>query len=120
MSDLVDTIYPYIKRMKPEKVKVYCNEEVKNALQSIDVSGRIDFTVADTCDVVITDTYDVVITDGNDLDKDYSLVHPSGIFVGNNHNEMSVKETLAKFRRANKIGTPILVANGVFFWYKRG
>jgi hypothetical protein len=110
-NNLVNTIYPYIKRMKPEKVKVYCNEETKNALQSLDKSDKIVFDYAET--------YDVVITNGNDLANDYSLLHSSGIFVGDRHNEIPVKEALGKFRREEKIGTPILVANGVYFWYKR-
>lgn len=111
MTDLVNTIYPYLKRMKQEKLLVHCNEETRNALQSLDTCAKLMFDESMF--------YDVVITDNEDLTRDYSMLVSTGIFCGPNHNEMTVKEKLGKFRRDQKIGTPILVANGIYFWYKR-
>jgi len=112
MTDLAKTIYPYLKRMKQEKLFIYCNEEVKKSLQSLDTCAKLDFYEDRT-------TYNVVITDNEDLSKDYSMLESHGIFCGNDHNTIPVKEKLGKFRREEKIGTPILVANGIYFWYKR-
>lgn len=50
----------------------------------------------------------------------YEAVKHGGIFCGNGHDTTKVKEELTKFRRHTKIGTPIMVANRVvWFWYKR-
>jgi len=114
MTDLVKTIYPYIKRMPHEKIHVHCvDEDTEKALRELDKDAKLIFNLDGN------GKYDVVITDGNNLSKDYSYVNPSGIFAGNNHNDMAVKEALGKFRREGKIGIPILVANGIWFWYKR-
>jgi len=53
------------------------------------------------------------------LKRFYRSVKPNGIFCGNLHASGKVKEALLKFRRDNKIGTPISVSNGSWFWYKR-
>lgn len=54
------------------------------------------------------------------LELYYDSVRPGGIFCGNGHELVSVKEQLSSFRKRNKIGTPILVSNrSVWFWYKR-
>lgn len=54
------------------------------------------------------------------LELYYKAVKSGGIFCGNGHNEHAVKEALSNFRRTNKIGSPILIANKVtWFWYKR-
>jgi hypothetical protein len=114
MTNLVKTIFPYIKRMPKEKIHVHIpNEETENALRELDKDDRLIFNIDDN------GKYDVVITDGNNLSKDYSYINPSGIFVGDNHNDIPVKEALGKFRREEKIGIPIHVANGIWFWYKR-
>lgn len=71
------------------------------------------------------DEYDIVMvnSDSKNLDKTlrkyYSKLKSNGIFCGNNHGASKVKEALVKFRREDKIGTPINVANGSWFWYKR-
>ena len=68
---------------------------------------------------------DVVCVDSTSgLDKTlkayYSKVRPSGIFCGNDHDKQEVKEALNKFRRENKIATPIQIINrSIWFWYKR-
>jgi hypothetical protein len=50
----------------------------------------------------------------------YNLVKSGGIYCGNGHEYVPVKEELSKFRREVKIGTPIQVSNrAVWFWYKR-
>jgi hypothetical protein len=50
----------------------------------------------------------------------YKLVKSGGIFSGNGHEYVPVKDELNKFRREVKIGTPIQVSNrAVWFWYKR-
>jgi hypothetical protein len=71
------------------------------------------------------DKYDAVCVNSTlknldkQMEKYYSMVKSNGIFCGNNHDEIYVKESLAKFRRSNKIGTPIMVSNGCWFWYVR-
>ena len=50
----------------------------------------------------------------------YALVKENGVFAGGGHEYDDVKESLSKYRRDNKIGTPIQVSNrAVWFWYKR-
>ena len=71
------------------------------------------------------DKVDVVcIHHNSNLDKAlsdyYDAVLPNGIFCGTEHGLTEVKEALGRFRRAKKIGTPINVSNGCWFWYKRG
>jgi hypothetical protein len=53
------------------------------------------------------------------LETYYNLVKVGGIFCGNDHHLTEVKLALNTFRRKNKIGIPILVANGSWFWVKR-
>ena len=55
----------------------------------------------------------------NNLKKYYPLLKHNGIFCGNEHHLTHVKEALSKFRREVKIGTPIMVSNGCWMWYKR-
>lgn len=68
---------------------------------------------------------DVVCVDERSCTSDnltlyYKLVKSGGIFCGNGHEYVPVKEELSKFRREVKIGTPIQVSNrAVWFWYKR-
>ena len=147
-SDLIaDSMYPYIKRM-PNQVNILDVGTMKgeNAyrLIELDTKNKIDTIFS----VKTTDEYDelidsnlkahygkvifsepkepvefVCINSNTDLDKTlnmyYSCVKSNGIFCGNNHSDKRVKEALTKFRRDNKIGTPILVAHDIFFWYKR-
>lgn len=49
----------------------------------------------------------------------YNMVKSNGIFCGNEHHLPHVKDALHKFRRETKIGTPINVSNGCWFWWKR-
>jgi hypothetical protein len=60
----------------------------------------------------------------SNLDKSlndyYDAVLPNGIVCGTEHGSTEVKEALGRFRRNKKIGTPINVSNGCWFWYKRG
>jgi hypothetical protein len=50
----------------------------------------------------------------------YENLVTGGIFCGNGHEFIAVKEALSGFRRSKKIGTPIDVANrAVWFWIKR-
>lgn len=55
----------------------------------------------------------------NTLEKYYDKVKSYGIFCGNEQASDYVREALNKFRRKNKIGTPINVSNDCWFWYKR-
>ena len=55
----------------------------------------------------------------NVLSKYYEKLKSNGIFSGSEHSLTKVKEFLSKFRRGNKIGTPINVSNGCWFWVKR-
>lgn len=54
------------------------------------------------------------------LNDYYDSLLPNGIFCGTEHGLVEVKEALGRFRRNKKIGTPINVSNGCWFWYKRG
>jgi hypothetical protein len=50
----------------------------------------------------------------------YENLVPGGIFCGNGHESVEVKEALSAFRRGKKIGTPIDVSNrAIWFWIKR-
>lgn len=50
----------------------------------------------------------------------YNFLETGGIFCGNDHDKDYTKEALGKFRRTDKIGTPILIANrSTWFWIKR-
>lgn len=49
----------------------------------------------------------------------YKRVKSNGIFCGNNHADTKVKEALHTFRRRDRIGTPILISRGSWFWNKR-
>lgn len=54
------------------------------------------------------------------LELYYDSVRPGGIFCGNGHELVSVKEQLSLFRKKNRIGTPVMVSNrSVWFWYRR-
>lgn len=53
------------------------------------------------------------------LEKYYTAVKSNGIFCGNEHDQSRVKDALTNFRRKNKIGTPIMISNGCWFWIKR-
>jgi len=55
----------------------------------------------------------------SNLEKYYTAVKSNGIFCGNEHDQSRVKTALWNFRRKNKIGTPIMVSNGCWFWIKR-
>lgn len=55
----------------------------------------------------------------NTLEKYYDKVKSHGIFCGNEHGTIRVREALGRFRRNKKIGTPINVSNDCWFWYKR-
>lgn len=141
------SMYPYIKRMS-NKVNVVDVGTMKgeNAVRFIelDMNNKIDtiFSIK-TCDdyddlmeknlkahygkVIMMDPKEpvdlVCINSKTDLDKTlkkyYDLVKSNGIFCGNNHSEEKVKQALIKFRRENRIGTPISVAHDCWFWYKR-
>lgn len=147
-SDLTATsMYPYIKRM-PNKVNILDVGTMKgeNAYRYIelDEKNKIDtiFSIKTTDeynDLVDTnlkahygkvimmepkEPVDLVCINSNtDLDntikKYYDLVKSNGIFCGNNHSDSKVKDALNKFRRENRIGTPISVAYDVWFWYRR-
>jgi hypothetical protein len=59
----------------------------------------------------------------SDLEKNletyYTVLREGGIFCGNEQNLTKVKVALSNFRRMNKIGIPIMVANGCWFWFKK-
>lgn len=68
------------------------------------------------CNVICINAYSDLY---NNMKKYYPLLKQNGIFCGNEHNLTQVKEALSKFRREAKIGTPIMVSNGCWMWYKR-
>lgn len=100
----------------PEHKKDFNNYEevLKTNTNGVD---RISLAYIDqSCHVVCIHAY----SDLNyNLEKYYAAVKSNGIFCGNEHHLPRVKESLSAFRRKNKIGTPIMVSNGCWFWYKR-
>lgn len=62
-------------------------------------------------------------TTKENLDKVFALyydkVNSNGIFCGNNHSQVKVKDALSQLRRTKKIGIPINVSFDNFFWYAR-
>lgn len=53
------------------------------------------------------------------FDLYYDKVNSNGIFCGNNHSQVKVKDALSLLRRTKKIGIPINVSFDNFFWYAR-
>ena len=68
------------------------------------------------CNVVCINAHSDIY---DNLHKYYKVLKHNGIFCGNEHHLTHVKEALSKFRREVKIGTPIMVSNGCWFWVKR-
>lgn len=76
-----------------------------------------------------SDAYDLVYVGSGeknalDLSEDYSkyyqFVAPGGIFCGDLHHTVQVKEALVKFRNGNKITIPIFVSNRLCWgWWKK-
>lgn len=62
-------------------------------------------------------------TTKENLDKVFALyydkVNSNGIFCGNNHSQVKVKDALSQLRRTKRIGIPINVSFDNFFWYAR-
>jgi hypothetical protein len=53
------------------------------------------------------------------LVKYWPYLKSNGIICGSEHGLTKVKQALNNFRKTTKIGTPINVSNGSWFWYKR-
>lgn len=141
-------IIPYIKRIKSDKVKITIvgdskGDSIVDILESCPNVFRIyainkeDTKYSKLFEQNIQNfknkikflsdrESDVVCIDGSmcspeALESFYDLVKPNGIFCGNCHEDVSVKDALNTFRRNKRIGTPIQVSNRtVWFWYKRG
>lgn len=111
----IEKIYGVVSYDPARKTEFENYEKIlRNNMQSMD-----RFSLGDTSKsfhvVCIHADSDLDIT----LEKYYDTLYPNGIFCGNEHGQVRVKEALGKFRRKNKIGTPIMVANDCWFWYKR-
>jgi hypothetical protein len=97
------------------------NPEYTNLLKK-NLVNNTKFEIVDA--VNKDDLFDVVcIHSRSELEKNlrlyYNYVKSNGIFCGNDHHLPHVKDALHKFRRETKIGTPINVSNGCWFWWKR-
>lgn len=142
-------IIPYIKRIAKEpKVLIIGDLKGEDALTIAEAVPNVRMTSDNTYDgsethenykklfrtntasikdkkIKLAEEYDVVIIEANacnsdTLSKYYPLVRPDGIFAGGGHDTTKVKEALNGWRRAMKIGTPIMVSERtVWFWYKR-
>jgi hypothetical protein len=149
---LADSIIPYLRRIKKEKVevldvgvfkgdmtfrlleldqgkiaKIYCQEvqphdfahvfhanfedadqETKNRITSIYDGREVDM-------VIVNQLIDL----DNLLEVYYNKLCKGGIFVGDGHHTVKVKEALGKFRKEKKITAPIGTINkNIWFWYK--
>ena len=147
-SDLsASVMMPYIRRMptqvnvldvgteKGENVFRFIELDVKNKIDTIytiktskEYDELVDTNLKNHYGKVVfavpVDPVDIVcVNSKTDLDTTlkqyYRLVKTNGIFCGNNHADERVMKALSKFRRENKIGTPISVALDTWFWYKR-
>ena len=108
----VKQIYGVISHAKEEQ-KIYDDVLEKN------VKNQDRFSLNYTnqhCDIVCINAHSDLY---NNLIKYYKVLKHNGIFCGNEHHLTHVKEALSKFRREVKIGTPIMVSYGCWFWYKR-
>lgn len=71
------------------------------------------------------DKFDIVCVNSHcenldfQLNLNYNYLKSGGIYCGNDHALVHVKEALNKFRRDKKIGELIHVSRGSWFWYKR-
>lgn len=148
-DNIADSIYPYVKRMRQENVKLllvgdtlgedavrFLELDTVGKIKRIDIlnptnSDTIRANISETHKIELVETgegkeYDLVFIDSENklLDEvmkaNYNSVKSHGIFCGNNHHKTYVKEALVKFRRGTKIGTPIMVSNRLcWFWIKR-
>lgn len=106
-----------------EKVVSY-NTILKNNLKDHDEICKRRYNMIDDPSRYMK-CFDVVLVNMNecldfDLKLAYGTVKSNGLFGGNFHDVGRVKDTLNKFRRDNKIGTPISIAHKfIWFWYKR-
>jgi hypothetical protein len=150
---LADSIFPYIRRLKPEKVSVldvgvYKGDMIFRLLE-LDIGNKIemvycqeiephDFATVfntnleeaeDNVRNKISVEYDgrnvdmVMMNQKTNLDNVleiyYDKLNHGGIFVGDGHHTVKVKEALGKFRTEKKITAPIGTINkNVWFWYK--
>lgn len=55
---------------------------------------------------------------GLNLRKFYDKLRLGGIICGNDHQSTNVKVALSDFRRECKIGTPISISHGYWYWVK--
>lgn len=148
-DNIADSLYPYIKRMRQDSVKLLLVGDTfgENAIRFLELDKvgkikRIDLVGSNISDtlksnlagmekVELIETgegkeYDLVYIDSENKSLDevmkanYNSVKSHGIFCGNNHHKTYVKEALVTFRRGTKIGTPIMVSNRLcWFWTKR-
>ena len=125
-----ETAYRFLELDSSNKIKFIhvlrlhkTNNDEYDKLMKINLAGLDRIKYVDH-DLDSNFTFQVVsVNSETDLDKTlntyYNYVSSGGIFCGNNHSQKEVKEALSKFRRSNKIGTPINVAFDVWFWWKR-
>jgi len=160
-DNIADSLYPYIKRMKQEKVSILLvgddygeyairfleldtankieyihhskslgvsDEELKNRFEVREQNVKDFKTEKVVHPNAINKEYDIVFIDGETMrviddpiiKAFYDAVKSHGIFCGNDHHKTYVKDNLFKFRRDNRIGTPIHVSNRLcWFWIKR-
>ena len=130
VGDLLgESVYDFLSEndniIKMNVVNVYENTENDDALKELFLKntstfkGKIDKGISKDKlrDIVCVEKTSCTL---DNLELYYKNVKPGGIFCGNGHESPEVKLALLDFRRNNKIGTPISVANRtIWFWYKR-
>jgi len=96
------------------------DDELIEAIYKKNTKGRdeiVDTNLEESFDVVCINEHSCT---EETLSKYYDLVPSNGIFCGNGHETVKVKQALTNFRRSSKIGTPIQIANrSIWFWHKR-
>lgn len=147
-SLMSQAMIPYIKRMRTESVTMLIagdkkGENIADFAENVKKLSKITVLNKDSTEEdknvfaentagltnlsydVIGEPVDIVCVADNACTEEnlvliYEAVKHGGIFCGSGHDTTKVKEELNKFRRHTKIGTPIMVANRViWFWYKR-
>lgn len=126
----IDPYFPYIDWNGKEYSQEYQNKMKELALKNLEPFGNratmINLESEEAVDTFKDDNFHFVFIDGKhdtknvfeDLKNYYSKVMSGGIIAGNGFSINSVWEGIDKFRKENRITTPIHIIDATWFWYK--